>query len=207
MASKHKHCYPQRNARHASTLQLTPGTVLVFYTDGLIESNHDILGGIASLERLIGSREFYQSANPAKFIRSHMLEGRTRDDVAILVVRMRAPLERTSDSTRRIYCWTYDSVGPNVLSAVRERLERVLRYMLDEQEFLSPYGIRSVSRVHRDKPYVLRLGGQEYRVEYEPGESSTALRVTSEPVPAVVGMAMKGAAGRASGRPPPITSR
>jgi hypothetical protein len=47
--------------------------------------------------------------------------------------------------------------------------------MLDEQEFLSPYGIRSVSRVHRDKPYVLRLGGQEYRVDYEPGESSTAL--------------------------------
>jgi anti-sigma regulatory factor (Ser/Thr protein kinase) len=116
----------QRNARHASTLQLTPGTVLVFYTDGLIEANHDILSGLASLERLIGSREFYQSANPAKFIRSHMLEGGARDDVAILVVRVRTPSERTSDSTRRIYCWTYDSVDPNVLSAVRERLDHVL---------------------------------------------------------------------------------
>jgi hypothetical protein len=57
----------------------------------------------------------------------------------------------------------------------RERLLRLLRYLLDEQEFLSPYGIRSVSRVHRDKPYLLRLGGQEYRVQYEPGESNTGL--------------------------------
>ncbi len=39
----------------------------------------------------------------------------------------------------------------------RERLLRVLRYMLDENEFLSPYGIRSVSRVHKDHPYVFRV--------------------------------------------------
>ena len=57
----------------------------------------------------------------------------------------------------------------------RERLERVLRYLLDENEFLSPYGIRSVSRVHQDHPYVLRLNGNEYRVDYEPGESTTSL--------------------------------
>lgn len=57
----------------------------------------------------------------------------------------------------------------------RERLVRVLRYVLDENEFLSPYGIRSVSRVHRDKPYVIRQNGQEYRVDYEPGESTTGL--------------------------------
>ena len=55
----------------------------------------------------------------------------------------------------------------------REQLERVLRYMLDEKEFLSPYGIRSLSRVHQDKPYIFRLDGQEYRVDYEPGESTT----------------------------------
>ncbi len=57
----------------------------------------------------------------------------------------------------------------------RPRLERVLRYVLDENEFLSPYGIRSVSRVHKDKPYVFRSNGQEYRVDYEPGEATTAL--------------------------------
>src|SRR5207244_13152744 len=44
--------------------------------------------------------------------------------------------------------------------------------MLDEQEFLSPFGIRSLSRYHRDHPYVLAVEGQEYRVDYEPAESS-----------------------------------
>jgi hypothetical protein len=57
----------------------------------------------------------------------------------------------------------------------RERLERVLRYMLDESEFLSPYGIRSVSRVHRDHPYVFHAGGQEFRVEYDPAEGTSGL--------------------------------
>ena len=56
-----------------------------------------------------------------------------------------------------------------------ERLKRLLRYMLDEQEFLSPYGIRSLSRVHEAKPYVYFANGQEYRVDYSPGESTTAL--------------------------------
>jgi hypothetical protein len=47
--------------------------------------------------------------------------------------------------------------------------------MLDEGEFLSPYGIRSVSQVHRDHPYVLSLNGASYTVNYEPAESSTGL--------------------------------
>ncbi len=57
----------------------------------------------------------------------------------------------------------------------RERLERVLRRLLDEQEFLSPYGVRSLSKVHRDAPFVLRVGGEEHRVDYAPGESSTGM--------------------------------
>jgi len=47
--------------------------------------------------------------------------------------------------------------------------------MLDEREFLSPYGIRSISRVHLDRPFVLRVDGHEYRVTYEPAESTTGL--------------------------------
>ena len=54
-----------------------------------------------------------------------------------------------------------------------DRLLRVLRYLLDENEFLSPYGIRALSRVHRDRPYVFRVGGQEHRVAYDPAESTT----------------------------------
>jgi hypothetical protein len=57
----------------------------------------------------------------------------------------------------------------------RERLERMLRYLLDETEFLSPYGIRSLSRFHLEHPYIFEAGGAEHRVDYEPGESTTAL--------------------------------
>ncbi|MSR46602.1 MAG: glucosidase [Planctomycetes bacterium] len=57
----------------------------------------------------------------------------------------------------------------------RERLERVLRYLLDESEFLSPYGIRSLSKAHERHPYVLHAGGEEFRVDYAPGESTTGI--------------------------------
>jgi len=58
----------------------------------------------------------------------------------------------------------------------RDRLERVLRYMLHENEFLSPYGIRSVSRFHAAHPFEFHdANGEAHRVEYEPGESKTAL--------------------------------
>ena len=55
------------------------------------------------------------------------------------------------------------------------QLRRVLRFVLDESEFLSPYGIRSLSRRHKDDPYVLPINGSEYQVRYDPGDSSTAL--------------------------------
>jgi hypothetical protein len=55
------------------------------------------------------------------------------------------------------------------------KLRRVLARMLDENEFLSPYGIRSLSRFHADHPYVFQAGAQEYRVPYLPGESDTGM--------------------------------
>ena len=55
------------------------------------------------------------------------------------------------------------------------QLRRVLRVMLDEREFLSPCGIRALSQVRREHPYVLHVNGAEYRVEYEPAESTTGL--------------------------------
>jgi hypothetical protein len=56
-----------------------------------------------------------------------------------------------------------------------ERLVRVLRYILDENEFLSPYGVRALSRYHLEKPFLMNINGQEHRVEYVPGESNTEL--------------------------------
>jgi hypothetical protein len=57
----------------------------------------------------------------------------------------------------------------------RKQLLSVLHYMLDESEFLSPFGIRALSKFHREHPYLLQVNGQESRVDYEPGESTTGL--------------------------------
>jgi len=69
------------------------------------------------------------------------------------------------------------SHGPHLLLALpsRHRLERLLRYALDENEFYSPYGIRSLSRIHKARPYVGRHGDKERQVGYEPGESTSGL--------------------------------
>lgn len=56
-----------------------------------------------------------------------------------------------------------------------KRLQRILRIMFNENEFLSPFGIRSLSRYHKDHPYVFHVNGEEQRVDYEPGESTTEL--------------------------------
>jgi len=66
--------------------------------------------------------------------------------------------------------------GRRLLSPLtRTKLERVLGYLLDENEFLSPYGIRALSRHHREHPFVFHLAGQEHRVEYLPGDSDSGM--------------------------------
>ena len=66
--------------------------------------------------------------------------------------------------------------GRRLLSILNKtKLERVLGYLLDENEFLGPYGIRSLSRYHQDHPFSFWVGGQEYKVEYLPAESNTGM--------------------------------
>ncbi|HZM93648.1 MAG TPA: hypothetical protein VFB92_09515 [Vicinamibacterales bacterium] len=66
--------------------------------------------------------------------------------------------------------------GSRILSLVNpDKLRRILGYMLNENEFLSPYGIRSLSRYHAEHPYVFNAGGQEYRVGYVPGDSDSGM--------------------------------
>jgi hypothetical protein len=86
-------------------------------------------------------------------------------------------LDNRHDLTDGAICKeTPDHVPDHLMSVVDpERLRRVLRIMLDEREFLSPYGIRALSAIHRDRPYVLHVNGHEHRVDYDPGESSTDL--------------------------------
>jgi hypothetical protein len=75
----------------------------------------------------------------------------------------------------------HDPIKPGVadrrLASILDetKLRRVLAKMLDENEFLSPYGIRSLSRYHADHPYVMKVGGHEYRVSYLPAESDTGM--------------------------------
>jgi hypothetical protein len=57
----------------------------------------------------------------------------------------------------------------------KQKLERVLAYMLDENEFLGPHGIRSLSKYHLEHPFVFDVGGQEFKVQYLPGESNTGM--------------------------------
>jgi hypothetical protein len=56
-----------------------------------------------------------------------------------------------------------------------ERLERVLRYVLDEREFLSPFGVRALSKYHGEHPYQVNMCGMESRVDYTPGESTSGM--------------------------------
>jgi hypothetical protein len=59
--------------------------------------------------------------------------------------------------------------------ANKEKLTRILAYMLDEKEFFGPYGIRSLSKYHLEHPFLFYLGNQEYRVQYLPAESNTGM--------------------------------
>jgi hypothetical protein len=86
-------------------------------------------------------------------------------------------IDHRPDLTQNIACMRTPGRGERRLLSIvdRDRLRRVLRLMLDEQEFLSPYGIRALSRFHHDHPYTLTVHGVEHRVDYEPAESSTGL--------------------------------
>jgi hypothetical protein len=86
-------------------------------------------------------------------------------------------IENRPDLTRHLACMNSPGHGERRLLSIvdGEKLKRVLKVMLDEAEFLSQYGIRAVSRYHKDHPYVLNVNGMEHRVDYEPGESSSGL--------------------------------
>jgi hypothetical protein len=91
--------------------------------------------------------------------------------------RMEWFIENRPDLSANVASMTRSGVHARRLLAIcqKDRLRRVLARMLDEAEFLSPYGLRSLSRIHFERPYVLAVNGVEHRVDYEPAESSTGL--------------------------------
>ncbi len=114
-------------------------------------------------------------------IACEVLDQATLDSMPAFSKRLRWFLEHRKDLARHITFMkpsgTDTASQGKMLLAVpsRQRLERVLRYVLDESEFLSPYGVRSVSQYHRDHPFETYLDGHKLSVDYEPGESQSGL--------------------------------
>jgi hypothetical protein len=94
-----------------------------------------------------------------------------------IVGRVRAFVDKRPELVANIHSISQPGVnGRRLLSVLNEdKLRRVLERMLDEDRFLSPYGIRSLSRWHLEHPYTANVHGEEYKVQYLPAESNTGL--------------------------------
>src|SRR5213593_2656735 len=108
-----------------------------------------------------------------------ILRNEVTDRLPGFTKRMHWFLENRKELARHISHLTAldETVQTHRLLAVptRDQLERVLGYLHDENEFLSTFGIRSLSKFHRERPFVLPVDGRQYRVEYAPGESNAGL--------------------------------
>jgi hypothetical protein len=106
-----------------------------------------------------------------------VFSGRFKEKFPQIAKKFQAFLDARPELKTFIHDPTKPGCADRRLGAIMDetKLRRVLARMLDEKEFLSPYGIRALSRYHADHPYVFNVGGQEYRVPYLPGESDTGM--------------------------------
>jgi hypothetical protein len=108
-----------------------------------------------------------------------ILEKSVRERIPQTMARLQERLRRIPELMKTIHPTGPGHLGiaeRGVLALVNpERLRRILTKMLDENEFLSPYGIRSLSKFHEQHPNVLKADGNEYRVDYLPAESNTGM--------------------------------
>ena len=88
--------------------------------------------------------------------------------------RMQWFLDHHADVSQHVDMSQKTEHGPRLLLTIanRQKLERIYRYVFDEKEFLSPHGIRALSKFHEEHPFVLNLNGRSYAVDYEPAEST-----------------------------------
>jgi len=106
-----------------------------------------------------------------------VFDGRLVEKYPDVVLSLRDFMQSHPELTRTIHDPTRRGHQGRLMASILDesRLRRVLARMLDENEFLSPYGIRSLSRYHREHPFVFRVGDQEYRVGYLPAESDSGM--------------------------------
>jgi hypothetical protein len=113
----------------------------------------------------------------------NVLEPKTIEKLRGFKGRLNWFIQHRMDLKKNVACMETEGVGAKRLLALcyatphqdetPNKLRRLLTYMFDENEFLSPYGIRSVSKYHENHPYAIALDGSEYRVVYEPAESTS----------------------------------
>ncbi|MFL6578421.1 MAG: MGH1-like glycoside hydrolase domain-containing protein, partial [Povalibacter sp.] len=106
-----------------------------------------------------------------------VFDGRLREKYPEVSTGLNRFLEAHPTLTQHIHDPLKPGVGGRQMTAILDetRLRRVLSKMLDEREFLSPFGIRSLSRFHEDHPFVFPVGSHEYRVGYTPAESDSGM--------------------------------
>ena len=141
-----------------------------FYYDQLKMGNH---GQPMRIRSVVGIIPLFAA---------EILDPQTLDKLPGFKHRMNWFLKNRKDLARQITICERDPAAADakksrLLLAIpsRERLQRVLRRVLDESEFLSPYGLRALSRTHSADPFVFRTDGQELQVDYVPGESNTGM--------------------------------
>src|SRR5690606_38551744 len=105
------------------------------------------------------------------------IEPETLEELEGFHRRMMWFIENRPDLAKNVASMLEKGVGERrILSIVdKEKLKQILQKMLDENEFLSPYGIRALSKYHLDNPYYFTANGDEHCVRYEPAESSSGL--------------------------------
>jgi len=136
-----------------------------FYYDELNSQGHEIPLKVRSLVGII------------PLLAVEILEDSVIDKLSGFKKRLNWFLRERKDLARTISYMEKDGLSGHRLLAVpsRDRLASVLKYVFDENEFLSPYGVRSLSKIHDKHPYSLKLGNHDYQVRYAPGESNTNL--------------------------------
>jgi hypothetical protein len=108
-----------------------------------------------------------------------VLEQGQREQVPRALAQVQERLRRMPELKETIHATGPGHFGVNERGMIAllntDRLRRILNRMLDENEFLGPFGIRSISKVHEQNPFVFYVNGQEYRVDYLPAESDSGM--------------------------------
>jgi hypothetical protein len=106
-----------------------------------------------------------------------ILEPELLDQVPEFKKRLEWVMKNRPELAALVSHWDVPGVGKRrLLSLLRgHRMKRLLSRMLDESEFLSDYGVRALSRYHKDHPYIFQVNGNSFKVEYQPGESKDGM--------------------------------